>query len=196
MSFTANIPASGQTLGNSRLQVLNNFASLRTTISNVTQPNHTDVNNSGAGKHIFVEMPVQTPGAANLPLANEGGLITQTVSGNSELFYVRDAVNTYFQMTGSVVKANSGTSVVLGGIRIQWMAINAADGATINFTVPFGGPPYVILGGEVDGAGIFDFVKPQTLTATATSFVLVLLRADGAPQTIARNLNFIAIGPV
>lgn len=196
MSFTANIPASGQTLGNSRLQVLNNFASLRTTISNVTQPNHTDVNNSGAGKHIFVEMPVQTPGAANLPLANEGGLITQTVSGSSELFYVRDAVNTYFQMTGSVVKANIGTSVVLGGIRIQWMAVNAASGATINFTVPFGGPPYVILGSEVDGIGIADFVKPQTLTATATSFVLILSRIDLNPQTIPRNLNFIAIGPV
>ncbi len=120
MSFTPNIPASGQTLGNSRLQVLNNFASLRTTISNVTQPNHVDVNNSGAGKHTFVQMPVQIPGAANLPLANEGGLITETVSGKSELFYVRDAINTYYQMTGPTTISPNGTTMILGGIIIKW----------------------------------------------------------------------------
>lgn len=196
MTFTANIPASGQTLGNSRLQVLNNFASLRTTISNVTQPNHIDVNNAGAGKHIFVQMPVQTPGAANLPLANEGGLITQTVSGSTELFYVRDNVNTYLQMTGSVVTGNNGASVILGGIRIQWFRALAANGAVINFPVAFGAVPYVIVGNEIDGAGVFDFVKPLTASATTTNFTLSLLRADGGAQAVARNLNFVAIGPV
>lgn len=196
MSFTPGIPASGQTLGNSRLQVLNNFASLRTTISNMTQPNHIDVNNVGAGKHIFVQMPVQTTGAANLPAANEGGLITQLVAGSSELFYVRDNVNTYYQMTGSVTTGNNGATVILGGIRVQWFRATAANGAVINFPVAFGAAPYVIVGNETDGAGVFDFVKPQTTTATATNFTLSLLRADGNPQGVARNLNFIAIGPV
>lgn len=132
MSFTSNIPASGQTLGNSRPQVLNNFAILRSTISQGSgnpgpgdKPNHIDVNDIGAGKHIFVEMPVQTPGAANLPTANEGGMITQTSAGSSELFYVRDAVSTYFQMTGPLFTGKGGNSVggttmLFGGIILKW----------------------------------------------------------------------------
>ena len=139
MSFTSGIPTSGQTLGNSRSQVLNNFTSLRTTISNVSQPNHIDVNNVGAGKHVFVQMPVQAPGAANLPAANEGGMITQTLNGNSELYFVRDAINTYFQMTGPYV-LNSGTpngSIVLfGGLILKWGRVSPVTG-NITFATPF-----------------------------------------------------------
>jgi hypothetical protein len=140
MSFTPNIPASGQTLGNSRLQVLNNFASLRTTISNVTQPNHIDVNNSGAGKHIFVQMPNQTPGAANLPAAGEGGLITRAILGNSELYYVRDAVNTYYQMTGPFVMnvgpPANGSVLLFGGLIMKWGLLQNTAGP-FNFVTPF-----------------------------------------------------------
>lgn len=142
MSFTPGIPSSGQTLGNSRLQVVNNFASLRNTISNGSgvggMPNHIDVNSTGAGKHIFVEMPVQTKTAANLPLANEGGMITQTVNGNSELFYVRDNVNTYYQFTGPTTIAASGSTTILGGIIIKW-GIFAMAGTSQVVTFP-GGP--------------------------------------------------------
>lgn len=125
MSFTAGIPASGQSLGSSRTQVLNNFSVLRSTISNVIQPNHIDVNNTGAGKHIFVQMPVQVSGAANLPAAQEGGLITKTASGASELFYARDAVNAYLQMTGPLFTGQGtnsvgGTTMLFGGIILKW----------------------------------------------------------------------------
>lgn len=193
MSFTPNIPASGQTLGNSRLQVLNNFASLRTTISNVTQPNHIDVNNVGAGKHIFVQMPVQVAGAPNLPAANEGGLITQTVAGNSELFYVRDAIATYLQMTGSVVPGNAGASVIFGGVRIQWINVVANDNTNIPFPVAFSANPWVIVGNEA-GFTERDFVHPNI--TLPTSFLLRLTRIDGNPQLNPTTLYFIAIGPV
>lgn len=196
MSFTPSIPASGQTLGNSRLQVVNNFSSLRTTISNATKPNHIDVNNVGAGKHIFVQIPTQSPSAANLPLNGEGGLITQNIGGSSELFYSRDNVNTHYQMTGSRSLGSSGYSVIFGALRIQWIQVSAADGATINFPVAFSAPPYCIVGNEIDGAGVFDFVKPLTGSATTTNFVLSLLRGDGNAQATPRNLNFIALGPV
>lgn len=195
MSFTANIPASGQTLGNSRPQVLNNFASLRSTISNSVKPNHIDVNNVGAGKHIFVEMPVQIPSAANLPLASEGGLITQTVGADSELFYVRDAVNTYYQMTGSVQNSANGYSVIFGGVRIQWFTATAADGAVIPFPISFTGGTYVIVGNEItNNLTDRDFVKP--INTGPASFTLRLVRIDGNPQTVPKDLNFIAIGPI
>jgi hypothetical protein len=132
MSFTPNIPASGESLGASRLEVLNNFASLRTTISNVTQPNHVDVNASGAGKHVFVQMPVQTTGAANLPGANEGGLIAKTAAGSSELFYVRDAVSNYIQMTtGTPISGNNGSTFLPGGMILKWFRYGQTSASNV-----------------------------------------------------------------
>jgi hypothetical protein len=172
MSFTPSIPTSGQTLGNSRSQVLNNFASLRTTISNVTQPNHIDVNDVGAGKHIFVEMPVQTPGAANLPDASEGGLITRTVNGNSELFYVRDAVNTYFQMTGPYT-LNAGTpdgSITLfGGIILKWGTVPYAGGL-VTFATPFLNNCFTAILTPVINANATLSIKPGTMTTTQLEY--------------------------
>lgn len=146
MSFTPGCPFDGESLGQSKLEVRNNFASLRTTISNTSKPNHIDVNLAGAGKHAFIQMPVQTPGAANLPLALEGGLITQTVSGSSELFYVRDAVVTYTQLTrGNPTIAASGVTFLPGGVRIAWGQANASGGvANFTFAQPFTSEPYSI----------------------------------------------------
>lgn len=185
MSFTPNIPASGQTLGNSRLQVLNNFATLRTTISNVTQPNHIDVNNVGAGKHIFVQMPVQTPGAANLPAANEGGMITRTLAGNSELYYVRDAVNTYIQMTGPSSIVASGYTTVFGGLIIQWGLISVNTSGTIEvFPIPFPNAALSVSFGPVAASG------QETVNLTAAlSTTQMNLRASAAFATY-----YIAIG--
>lgn len=139
MSFTANIPASGQTLGNSRPQILNNFASLRTTIANATQPNHIDVNNIGAGKHIFIQMPAQVPTAiANQPGVGEGGLITQSIAGATQLFFAHDnetsgGLPVYRQMTGPLFTgqgglAQGGTTMLFGGIILKWGRVNAVSG--------------------------------------------------------------------
>lgn len=133
VSFTPLIPATGQSLGNSRTQVLNNFASLRTTISNTLKPNHADVNATNAGKHLFLEMPVQTSGAANLTLSGEFGMIAQAISGVSELFASRDG-GSYFQMTAGTPTASSvGKSFLPGGIIVQWGVVNISPG-TITFT--------------------------------------------------------------
>lgn len=138
MSFTPLIPASGQSLGNSRTQVLNNFASLRTTLSNVLQPNHIDVNSSGAGKHIFLQMPVKTSGANNLTVTGEFGMIAQAVSGVSELFASRDG-GAYFQLTaGTPTVAASGKTFLPGGLILQW-GVNGAisNGASVSFSSAF-----------------------------------------------------------
>lgn len=189
MSFTPSIPTSGQTLGNSRTQVLNNFASLRSTISNVTQPNHIDVNNVGAGKHIFVEMPVQTPGAANLPDANEGGLITQTVNGNSELFYVRDAVNTYFQMTGPYT-LNAGTpdgSITLfGGMILKWGTVPFSGGGILTFASAFLNNCFTAVLTPVFNGSASVCIKPGTITTTQLQY--------SASSGSITSISYIAIG--
>jgi len=77
MSFTPNIPASGQSLGSSRTQVLNNFSNYNTVMS----VNHVAPNSSGEGKHKFVTVPGQSP--APTCLANEGLIFAKTTNTQS-----------------------------------------------------------------------------------------------------------------
>jgi len=125
MTFTPGIPTSGQTLGGSRTQILNNFANYNTVMS----VNHVAPNDSGQGKHAFVEMPVQSPDPATL--AGEGGLFTKTASGSSEMFFLRDAVATAYQMTGPFFSgqgalASGGTTMLFGGIILKWGLVSGA----------------------------------------------------------------------
>lgn len=115
MTFTPNIPASGQSLGNSRLQVLNNFAILRSTIAT----DHVDVNASGNGKHKFVHLPVQTsPVPPPTTAALEGALYTKDVgSGVTQLFYRRESNGAEIQITngtGLNEVSVSGTAIFAG----------------------------------------------------------------------------------
>lgn len=93
MSFTPGIPASGQSLGNSRTQVLNNFSSLRTT----NAVNHYDVNDALAGKHKFLQMPQQGSGPATT--ATEIGLYCKAVAGTSRLFLRQQSSGTEIQLS-------------------------------------------------------------------------------------------------
>lgn len=201
--FTPNIPRSGQTLGNSRPQVLNNFASLRNTISQgsgnpgpTDKPNHVDVNAVGAGKHIFVQMPVQTTGVANLPANNEGGMITRTISGSSELFYVRDNVSTYYQMTGPFFSgqgalAKGGTTMLFGGIVLKWGQIStAASSATITFATECGSAfPTNCL--SINLTRTATGSSTQAVSVTSLSNTQAVINTGG---TAAATVYFIAIG--
>jgi hypothetical protein len=186
MSFTSNIPAVGQSLGSSRTQVLNNFASLRTTISNGTLPNHIDVNNTGAGKHIFLQMPVQSPSAANLTLAGEFGVISKTANGNSELFFNRDGSNTtgtpnYYQLTAgtpvalqSTPQGNKGSSFLPGGVIVNYgQYTTGGDGVAITFLTPFPtacfGVVLTIISGSQPIVGVY--VVSGGSSPTTTQFI-------------------------
>lgn len=137
MSFTANIPASGQSLGNSRTQVLNNFAVLRSTIA----VNHYDVNDAtNGGKHKFVTMPPQVSSPATL--LNELTLFTKTLTSGAALFYTRDN-NTAFdvQLTTSAIAAPTvaanGETFIPGGIIIKWGFEDNVGTGTVSFPVAF-----------------------------------------------------------
>lgn len=202
MSFTANIPVSGQTLGASRSQIVLNFSTLRTTISNATQPNHIDVNNptgQGAGKHIFVQMPIQTPGAANQPGANEGGIIAQTdANGSTELYYAHDnqqsaGIPIYRQFTGASINGN-GYAYVAGGILIQWAQATASDNTIINFPRAFSAAAFSVVANEnFNAVTPADILKPALYTATG--FTIRMTTFNGASQGAAQAFAYIAIGP-
>lgn len=200
MSFTPGVPDTGQTLGGTKDLIRNNFSSLRTTITNASQPNHIDVNNTGAGKHIFVQMPVQTPGAANLPAANEGGLITQTATGRSELFYARDADTTRIQLTcGTPVTAQNGTSFlpaiattgpsITNGVKIQWGQFSISGTSTnVVFATAFDTNIWAIV------------ATPQTSTDIANSQVGISVQsitgftAVRTATSPSITYNYVAIG--
>ena len=190
MTFIPSIPDSGQSLGASRPQIVNNFASLRDTISNGSgaggKPNHTDVNSAGAGKHVFVEMPVQTPSAANLTLTNEFGLIAQTSAGSSELFFNRDGVNTagtptYIQLTkGIPVIGTNGSTFLPGGIIMKWFSYTQTSSSnTITFAAAGVGNFPNNAFGAVQGTQNTGFTMGYT--GLTTSQVTILMNPSSGP---------------
>ncbi len=82
MSFDPNVPNTGQTLGQTKNPIRNNFNSLRSTLAQ----DHIDVNATGAGKHTVIHFPnaVSTSPAT---LLNEVALYSKDISGTPFLFY-------------------------------------------------------------------------------------------------------------
>lgn len=138
MTFTPGIPASGQSLGSSRTQVLNNFAVLRSTIAT----NHIDVNNLGAGKHNLAELVVQSQSPATA--AAEVALYSRAIAGIAELFLQKEnqlAAAADIQMSRVDTGASgvdSGYSFLPGGVIIQWRIAAATNPGTLtNFPIVF-----------------------------------------------------------
>lgn len=136
ISFTPNIPASGQTLGQTRQAILDNFAILRSTLA----VDHVDVNASGNGKHKFVHF---TDASSSIPAttATELALYNKLVGGAYRLFMRQISSGTEIQMSGiDPLTANPGYTFLPGGLLLQWgttTAVANSAGNTINFPIAF-----------------------------------------------------------
>lgn len=123
MSFTANIPTVNQSLGTSRVDIVNNFSNL----FNTAAVNHYDGNATGAGKHKFVQMPaIPNIGQPTIPASggDEISLYSKSISSRSTLFYTRDSSLTEIQLTGvNPSAANPGYTYLPGGLLIQFGAV-------------------------------------------------------------------------
>lgn len=118
MSFTPNVPNTGQSLGETKNPIRNNFSILRNTIAE----NHYDVNNPNFGKHGTLIMPVV--GNSDFPnppttLALEGALYTKEEppsSGETQLYYRRESNGIQTGMaflSGSVIVAGPSLGITL-----------------------------------------------------------------------------------
>lgn len=130
MSFTPNIPQTGQSLGQTQAAIQNNFTNYNTVVSQ----DHQAPNNSGQGKHIKSTYMVQ--GSAPISLINEIIAYGATANGNSEIFINRDGVATQYQLTGPASSLDGallrgGTTSILGGLMFKWAVISQALGTTI-----------------------------------------------------------------
>lgn len=97
MTFTNNIPVSGQTLGQTQAGINTNFTIIRDTQA----INHGDYDTANEGKHLFMQMPEQA--SAPTTAVNEGALYTKVDTASTpttQIFYRNENNGTEVQLTG------------------------------------------------------------------------------------------------
>jgi len=131
VNFTPNIPTTGQTLGGTRDNIRNNFTNY---YDNMTK-NHVDVNQADRGKHKFLQMPDQASAPATA--ANEIGLYSKDVAGNSRLFLRQENNGPEIQLSGLTPSAAvSGYTFLPGGLIMQWGQATLGTSKTLVITFP------------------------------------------------------------
>lgn len=145
MSFTANIPQSGQTLGQTRQEIQDNFTNYNTVVS----VDHVAPNSLGQGKHKQSTYPSQGNGFGGskkspATLINEVAIYSAAdTSANIQLFSQKanqavDAGGIQLSRldTGTGINTQNGWSFLPGGIILQW-GIGQFVGAASNVNILF-----------------------------------------------------------
>jgi hypothetical protein len=192
MSFTPNMPGSGKSLGQTRSQVLDNFAILRSTIA----VNHIDVNDANAGKHKFVQVKNQVALPAGLINGFETIYSKAVVSG--ELFFTRGNTGVEIRMTaagnltnGAPQATANGATFLPGGLLLQWgRATTTGSTTSVTFPAAFQAlsTPYSIVLTVERNVNNVDVAYVEPGTPNNTSFTI--------RRTFSSNLvvNWMAIG--
>lgn len=133
MSFTPNIPASGNSLGQTRDPIRNNFTNYNTVISQ----DHVAPNDDDQGKHKFSTYVEQ--GADPDPDANECAVYSKEAASVTELFFQRESAGTAIQMTvGDPTAATQGQTFLPGGVIVKWDTITmTANNQEVTFPSAF-----------------------------------------------------------
>ena len=151
MAFTPNIPATGQSLGFTKVPIKDNFAVIRSTIA----ANHYDVNDALAGKHKFSVYPVQGPNPV-VTTATEiatyalqtGSTINMFLKGISagpeyQLTSTSDAdIATFGTQTNyppAVANQDGGWTFLPGGLLLQYgtKTLSASTVSQVTFPIPY-----------------------------------------------------------
>ncbi len=182
MSYTVPVPVSGQSLGNSRPIIAQNFATIQT----IFDKNHVDFNASGGGKHKYVEIPVSVSIPAGLT-ASEGTLYTKTVSGASQLFYSPDTTSNEYQLTNTIsaqftkfstntayaASHTGGWTFLPGGMIMNYgrFTVSGSSG-TVTFALAFpsGSAPYSLTISLQRSSGDQSLTIDSAIPPTSTGF--------------------------
>jgi hypothetical protein len=140
MTFTPDMPITGDTLGSTRDRIRGNFQETAA----VFAINHVAFNNTGKGKHPFLQMPEQS--AAPTTLVNEGGFYCKQATNPAEtnMFFRGESNGKEYQITSAdqTNNANFGTfpgwSFLPGGLVIQYGSQNSiGNSITVVFPKAF-----------------------------------------------------------
>ncbi len=154
MTYTPNVPNSGESLGFTRDLIRGNFQVLNTAFS----VNHVALSTSGQGKHKFVEMP--NGGFPSGLIGNQGTIYCKS-SGGAQMFYTQGAFGKEYQLTranadplefptfgtnsGYDTNETGGWTFLPGGMLFQYgLRISAGTSGLITFPTDFTNPPYSI----------------------------------------------------
>lgn len=196
--YNPNIPQSTDLLSVSQSNILNNFGALQALID----VNHVDFAATGAGKHTFVEMPVQSP--VPTTVGGEVGLYCQTSASTSqpEMVFARQAGSSYpsaLQLVEftSTNYNTTGWSRIPSGILLKWRAdvgfggassvtinINSTSPASPNFTTVL-----AIYVTPIDTAGSWN----QVIALKSFSFPNFVVYTTGTPPSSVL-FNYLVIG--
>ena len=169
MTFTPNIPASGQSLGLSRPQVLNNFAIIRQIFAGSVPGqlgDHYDFNDPLGGRHLYSRYVNQS--VAPTLASGQSAVYSKSASGSSNLFWTNDVTGNQYQMTRtnnshfSQFAANSaygsppggftqtgGFTFLPGNIFVQYGFYGKpgalGTGGTIQFPISFTNTPFIVV---------------------------------------------------
>lgn len=198
MSYTPNIPVSGQSLGVTKNPINSNFQVLNTTIA----VDHVMMNNAGAGQHKQVTFNTVTdPGAGTItpPILftnNKDGAGNTLPGSLAELFfYTGDTTksrNQYVTANGT----NSGSTMALGGIIIKWGRQANADNTAITFSAVTGSQfPNNCFSVVASPVGTTTSGATQVVVGSIspTAFTPRILDKTGTPIA-GQTISWIAIG--
>lgn len=165
MAYQSSIPLAGDLISVSQTDILNNFQA----IGSAFPVNHVDFNQSGVGKHKFVEFPNQSTDPAGA-LA-EMTLFSKVTAGLSQIFYKRDASVTSIQLTGiDPVASTNGYVWLPGGIIVQWgFSASPTDDAQINFPLTFPHATFSCIISPVKSGAVTNLRGPTLKQAPTTS---------------------------
>ncbi len=124
MTYTLGIPADGQSLGNSKPQVRNNF----TNIFNTFAINHVGYNaTSHSGMHSRVDL---LNGPDLVSPSGTDTLYSKIAAGVGELFFIRPGGTPIQMTTNNPVIGVHGSSFLPGGIIVKWGSDPVASNIT------------------------------------------------------------------
>lgn len=198
MTYTSNIPKTGESLGSTRTRINANF----NTIDSMLALNHVAFNSLGEGKHKFLQMPDQS--SAPNTIANELALYSKSLSANSQLFMRSESAGSEYQITNVddayiakfgeltlvINQYYTGWTFLPGGLIMNYGTIPAILNLSndIVFARPFSTNVYSIqLTGKRTSSGNVTYTA-RDVTTTKFTFNT---SDSGSTST---NIDFIAIG--
>lgn len=191
MTFTPNIPTTGQSLGNTRDAIRNNF----TNYNNVISENHYAPNDANEGKHKYLQMPEEAADPATA--VNEGAVYVKQGTGTvAQLFWRNENNGIVQQLTGNFDAGNQG-SIEFFGFKIKWgfQNVNPNTNTTITFVNSLGNPDpfstacYVVIPSA--GASVGQNAESASIVGTPNVNSFVVRTSAGAT---VRKVTYIAIG--
>lgn len=180
-SYNPNIPQPTDQISVSQGQILLNFQSLQSWLD----VNHVDYASVNAGKHSFVQFPVQSP----VPTtgASEVGLYcqTSTYSGAPELVFSHQSGTGIYEFTSAGL-ATTGWARLPSGVLYKWGTATAVGAGNTTVTFP------VAANIPVFAAGYIALITPTSnittyIVSQNTTTLVVNCSAAG-------NFNYLAIG--